>query len=108
MKSQNAFKTIGEISAELSIAPHVLRFWEKNFYQIKPIKRERGRRYYRPEDVEIIKTIQSLLHQDRYTIKGAQKFLRNQDHTEVLCIDDIINSLSSLQKDLSEALQSGE
>lgn len=75
-KLPNALKTIGEISQELGIAAHVLRFWESKFKQIKPQKR-RGRRYYRPEDVQIIYQIRTLLYQHGYTIRGVQRFLSN-------------------------------
>ncbi|MHA1539350.1 MAG: MerR family transcriptional regulator [Alphaproteobacteria bacterium] len=108
MKSQNALKTIGEVAKDLAVAPHVLRFWEKKFYQIKPIKRDRGRRYYRPEDVETLKTIQTLLHKERYTIKGAQKFLRDQKQAESLRLEDIVEGLVSLRDALSGVLQTGK
>ncbi|MBT5073984.1 MAG: MerR family transcriptional regulator [Kordiimonadaceae bacterium] len=75
-KSPNAFRTISEVADSIGIPQHVLRFWESKFSQIKPMKRGGGRRYYRPEDVEIIDAIRGLLHDDGYTIKGAQKLLR--------------------------------
>ncbi len=75
-KSPNAFRTISEVADGIGIPQHVLRFWESKFSQIKPMKRGGGRRYYRPEDVEIIEAIRQLLHDDGYTIKGAQKLLR--------------------------------
>lgn len=75
-KSPNAFRTISEVADGIGIPQHVLRFWESKFSQIKPMKRGGGRRYYRPEDVEIIDAIRGLLHDDGYTIKGAQKLLR--------------------------------
>lgn len=78
VKSPNAFRTISEVSDGIGIPQHVLRFWESKFSQIKPMKRGGGRRYYRPEDVEIINAIRKLLHDDGYTIKGAQKLLREQ------------------------------
>lgn len=73
-KSPSAFRTIGEVSEELGVAQHVLRFWERKFKQINPVKR-RGRRYYRPEDVALIQQIQTLLHEQGFTIKGVQKLL---------------------------------
>lgn len=76
-KSASAFRTIGEVSADLNLPPHVLRFWESKFKQIKPQKRRGGHRYYRPEDVANIKEIKSLLHDRGYTIKGAQKYLKD-------------------------------
>ena len=75
-KSPNAFRTISEVADSIGIPQHVLRFWESKFSQIKPMKRGGGRRYYRPEDVEIIDAIRRLLHDDGYTMKGAQKLLR--------------------------------
>lgn len=75
-KSASAFRTISEVSVDLEVPQHVLRFWETKFPQIKPLKRGGGRRYYRPDDVELLRRIQSLLYQDGYTIKGVQKLLR--------------------------------
>jgi len=76
VKSSYAFKNISEVASELDIHQHVLRFWETKFNSIKPIKRGGGRRYYRPEDVENLRRIQSLLYDDGYTIKGVQKLVR--------------------------------
>lgn len=75
-KSAAAFRTISEVSQELDIPQHVLRFWETKFSQIKPLKRGGGRRYYRPEDIELLRRIRNLLHGEGYTIKGVQKLLR--------------------------------
>jgi len=75
-KSANAFRTISEVADQLDIPQHVLRFWETRFAQIRPLKRAGGRRYYRPEDVELLRRIRSLLYQQGYTIKGVQKLLR--------------------------------
>ena len=75
-KSREAFRTISEVAAELDVPQHVLRFWETKFSQIKPLKRGGGRRYYRPEDVDLLKGIQRLLHTEGYTIKGVQKIFR--------------------------------
>lgn len=77
-KSKAAFRTIAEVAEELGIATHVLRFWETKFVQIKPMKRSGGRRYYRPDDVEVIKTIQHYLYQKRYTIEGVQKLFKEK------------------------------
>ena len=82
-KSADAFRTISEVSDELDVPKHVLRFWEARFPQIKPMKRGGGRRYYRPEDVELLKGIQHLLHAEGYTIRGVQKILRQQGVDEV-------------------------
>jgi DNA-binding transcriptional MerR regulator len=75
-KSADAFRTISEVSTELDVPKHVLRFWEQRFKQLKPLKRGGGRRFYRPEDVELIKGIQALLNRDAYTIRGVQRILR--------------------------------
>ncbi|NYZ15779.1 MerR family transcriptional regulator [Azospirillum sp. RWY-5-1] len=76
VKSASAFRTISEVSAELDVPQHVLRFWETRFPQIRPLKRGGGRRYYRPEDVELLRRIQSLLYKEGYTIRGVQRLLR--------------------------------
>ncbi len=77
-KAAEAFRTISEVADELEIPKHVLRFWEVKFPQIRPMKRGGGRRYYRPEDLELLKGIRHLLHAQAYTIKGVQKILREQ------------------------------
>jgi DNA-binding transcriptional MerR regulator len=76
MKSPEAFRTISEVASELDLPQHVLRFWESRFNQVKPIKRAGGRRYYRPEDVDLLRGIRALLYGEGYTIKGVQKLLR--------------------------------
>ena len=76
-KSPSALKTIGEVSQQLGIASHVLRFWEDKFSQVKPQKR-RGRRYYSVKDVEALQTIKTLLYDEGYTIKGVKKFLSDK------------------------------
>ncbi|CFX47754.1 MerR family transcriptional regulator [Candidatus Filomicrobium marinum] len=77
-KTAQAFRTISEVSDELDVPKHVLRFWELKFPQIKPMKRGGGRRYYRPEDLELLSGIRHLLHAEAYTIKGVQKILREK------------------------------
>ena len=77
-KAVDAFRTISEVADDLGIPKHVLRFWEAKFAQIRPMKRGGGRRYYRPEDLELLRGIRQLLHRDGYTIKGVQKILREQ------------------------------
>ncbi len=77
-KAPDAFRTISEVSEELDIPQHVLRFWETKFTIVKPLKRGGGRRYYRPADVEIIRGIRDLLYTHGFTIKGAQKLLKEQ------------------------------
>lgn len=75
-KSQAAFRTISEVATDLGLPQHVLRFWETKFIQIRPLKRGGGRRYYRPEDVALLKRIRGLLYDEGYTIKGVQKLLK--------------------------------
>lgn len=75
-KSAAAFRTISEVSQELDVPQHVLRFWETKFGQVRPLKRGGGRRYYRPEDVDLLRSIRDLLYSDGYTIKGVQRLLR--------------------------------
>tara|TARA_A100001037_G_scaffold250827_1_gene234051 strand:- start:20 stop:487 length:468 start_codon:yes stop_codon:yes gene_type:complete len=76
-KSADAFRTISEVAIELEIPTHVLRFWETKFSQIKPLKRGGGRRYYRPEDIAILRQIKILLYEDGYTIRGVRKLIRD-------------------------------
>ena len=76
-KSKAAFRTIAEVAEELGVGTHVLRFWETKFAQRKPMKRNGGRRYYRPDDVELLKCIKNLLYVKRLTIEGAQKEIRS-------------------------------
>jgi DNA-binding transcriptional MerR regulator len=83
-KSESAFRTISEVADELGVQQHVLRFWETKFGQIKPLKRGGGRRYYRPEDVALLKRIYTLLYVEGYTIKGVQKLLKGVSKSQVL------------------------
>ena len=82
-KSNDAFRTIGEVSDDLDVPKHVLRFWEGKFPQLKPMKRGGGRRFYRPEDLALLRGIKQLLHAAGYTIKGVQRILR-QDGVEAV------------------------
>ncbi len=83
-KSDSAFRTISEVAEDLGVQQHVLRFWETKFIQVKPLKRGGGRRYYRPEDVALLKKIHTLLYSEGYTIKGVQKLLKGVSKTQVL------------------------
>ncbi len=84
IKSPEAFRTISEVSKDLSLPQHVLRFWETKFVQIKPIKRGGGRRYYRPEDIRLLKGIKILLYNDGYTIRGVQKVIKENGTKKIL------------------------
>lgn len=76
-KAPTAFRTISEVSEDLQIPQHVLRFWETKFTQLKPLKRGGGRRYYRPEDIALLKRVSDLLYTQGYTIKGVQRLLKD-------------------------------
>jgi DNA-binding transcriptional MerR regulator len=77
-KAPEAFRTISEVAAELQIPQHVLRFWESRFHEIRPMKRGGGRRYYRPQDMDLLRGIRHLLYAEGYTIRGVQRILREQ------------------------------
>ncbi len=83
-KSKSAFRSIAEVTEDLGIAPHVLRFWETKFSQIKPMKTKSSRRYYRPDDVELLSLIKELLYERRYTIEGVQKLFKNRSLKDIL------------------------
>src|SRR6478735_10380875 len=85
-KSPDAFRTISEVADDLDLPQHVLRFWETRFLQIKPMKRGGGRRYYRPEDIDLLKGIRHLLYDHGYTIKGVQKLLKANGNKFVAAI----------------------
>ena len=84
IKSPEAFRTISEVSKDLSLPQHVLRFWETKFTQIKPIKRGGGRRYYRPEDIQLLRGIKYLLYNDGYTIRGVQKVIKENGTKKII------------------------
>ena len=77
-KAPGAFRTIGELSTELGVAQHILRYWETKFPQLKPLQRAGNRRYYRPDDVELARRINRLLNEEGYTVRGVQKLLRQR------------------------------
>tara|TARA_B100001996_G_C18430764_1_gene504444 strand:- start:3 stop:428 length:426 start_codon:yes stop_codon:yes gene_type:complete len=99
IKSPEAFRTISEVSKDLSLPQHVLRFWETKFAQIKPIKRGGGRRYYRPEDIELLKGIKYLLYNDGYTIRGVQKVIKEGGTRKILKKENNINSFTDSEND---------
>ncbi len=95
-KSAEAFRTISEVAEWLETPPHVLRFWESKFHQLKPVKRAGGRRYYRPSDMELLAGIKKLLHEDGVTIRGVQKILRENGvkHVAAMC-DRVIDGVEA-------------
>ncbi len=106
-KSPDAFRTISEVVEELDLPAHVLRFWETKFSQLRPLKRGGGRRYYRPEDLELIRHIRDLLYNNGYTIKGVQKLMRGGKlkKSEVVTDDgEPLNSIRSLKSEIKNAI----
>jgi DNA-binding transcriptional MerR regulator len=93
VKSAAAFRTISEVADEIAVPQHVLRFWETKFPQIRPLKRGGGRRYYRPEDVELLRHVAQLLYQEGYTIKGVQRLLREGVIKTPTRLPDIVETL---------------
>jgi len=81
-KSPEAFRTIGELSAELGVAQHILRYWETKFPQLRPLQRAGNRRYYRPADVALARRIRRLLNEEGYTVRGVQKLLRDKSQAD--------------------------
>lgn len=107
-KTVDAFRTISEVAQDLDLPQHVLRFWETQFAQIKPLKRGGGRRYYRREDIELLRAIRQLLYGEGYTIKGVQKILKEQGWRGVVAAwrrpADAIDAPATAEM-LSDALQ---
>lgn len=101
-KSEKAFRTISEVSKELDVPAHVLRFWETKFPQVKPMKRGGGRRYYRPEDISLLKGVREMLHVDGFSIKGVQKALKDHgvraisDRSDGVTIGSIVQPEASV------------
>ena len=103
-KSPEAFRTISEVSKDLSLPQHVLRFWETKFVQIKPIKRGGGRRYYRPEDVMLLRGIKALLYNDGYTIRGVQKVIKENGTKKLLQVNNENKLFTVTKKDNNSEL----
>ena len=104
MKSPQAFRTISEVSSEINIPAHVLRFWEAKFPNINPLKRSGNRRYYRPEDIKLIIKIKTLLYDNGYTVKGVQKLLKENDNRNNEK-NNIKEKLSSILKDIDNIIK---
>lgn len=101
-KARDAFRTIGEVSEELDVPKHVLRFWESRFPQIKPMKRGGGRRFYRPDDVALLRGIHHLLHKSGYTIKGVQRILREDGVDHVKLTDGMTAPLAAARPPVTD------
>ena len=104
MKSPQAFRTISEVSNEINIPTHVLRFWETKFPNINPLKRSGNRRYYRPEDVKLIIRIKTLLYDNGYTVKGVQKLLK-ENNNKNNGKNNIKEKLLSILKDIDNIIK---
>ncbi len=111
-KSASAFRTISEVADELDLPQHVLRFWETKFPQVKPMKRGGGRRYYRPDDLQLLRRIRDLLYVDGYTIKGVQKLLRQSGSVRNFVAENEANiplgeDSAAITEDVAPAPQTG-
>jgi len=100
-KAAGAFLTIGELAQQLQIEQHVLRFWESKFLQIQPLKRAGGRRYYRPDDANLLRRIQALLYRDGYTIRGVQNLLASEQSGQSLRSASEPETVTALQASLT-------
>jgi DNA-binding transcriptional MerR regulator len=105
-KSPDAFRTIREVAESMDLPQHVLRFWETRFPQIKPLKRGGGRRYYRPDDVELLRAIRHLLYGEGYTIKGVQKLIKEQGARAVAAgVPDLLSAERGAAPSVSPSTQ---
>lgn len=106
-KAPDAFRTISEVADDLDIPQHVLRFWETRFVQIKPMKRSGGRRYYRPDDVDLLRGIRRLLYGEGYTIRGVQRILKEHGVKSVQGLVDGSTALPALGTPGDQAMRGG-
>jgi DNA-binding transcriptional MerR regulator len=109
-KAPDAFRTISEVADDLDIPQHVLRFWETRFAQIKPMKRSGGRRYYRPDDVDLLKGIRRLLYGEGYTIRGVQRILKEHGIKSVQGLADSSAAVSfgAIEEAVGQSLTEGD
>jgi DNA-binding transcriptional MerR regulator len=113
-KAPEAFRTIGEVTRALGIRQHVLRYWEEQFPMLRPVKRSGGRRYYRPEDVRLIETIDRLVHREGYTLRGARQALEGGEKaappntpesvSDAPASSDVAHRLRAIRASLAQAL----
>ena len=114
-KDNFALKTIGEVSESLELPQHVLRFWEKKFSVIQPIKKNKGRRYYTSDQIEILKHIKFLLHEKQYSIKGAQKVILEEKRSKSVSsiksekpnLDEIIHAMKKIRVEIDKIFSNG-
>jgi DNA-binding transcriptional MerR regulator len=105
-KDPGAFRTIGEVASELGVAQHILRYWETRFPQLKPLQRAGNRRYYRPEDVELVRRIHGLLAHQGYTVRGVQQLLKSKEPLPEPAAppEDLVGALRRVRADLVDAI----
>ncbi|MDR3506508.1 MAG: MerR family transcriptional regulator [Caulobacteraceae bacterium] len=104
-KGPEAFRTISEAAEELGVPQHVLRFWETRFSFIRPMKRAGGRRFYRPQDLAVLKGVRTLLHDEGYTIKGVQKLHKEQGVRRLMAASGAVDEIADSIEQLEEALE---
>ena len=107
-KQPGALLTIGELSSELGVAQHILRYWETRFPQLRPMQRAGNRRYYRPADVDLVRRIHRLLNQEGYTVRGVQKLLRDKDAPAVETVNDAEQASSPQLAAYAETAEAAE
>lgn len=101
-KGPNAFRTIGELAQEIGRPQHILRYWETRFPQLRPLQRAGGRRYYRPEDVALVRRIHHLLEQEGYTVRGVQRLLESERTTRGKRADTLVEIRDTLARALKD------
>ena len=106
-KAEGAFKTIGEVAAQTGLAPHILRYWETRFPQLRPLQRAGNRRYYRPADVELVLTIDRLVNREGYTIRGVQQMLASGTSSED-AVFDVGTALRRIRELLARAIDADD
>jgi DNA-binding transcriptional MerR regulator len=104
-KGPEAFRTIGEVAAELGVPQHILRYWETKFPQLRPLQRAGNRRYYRPQDLELVRRIHRLLNSEGYTVRGVQQILRGkEEEAPPRPQEDLLSALKRVRDELRSAL----
>ena len=111
MKDMDAYKTIGEVSKMFDIKPHVIRFWEENFSQLKPLKRKGGRRLYSEDDISLIRRIKELLYEEKYSVKGVKNYLSSKkkekikEEGNIKLSEETVNRLNEIKNKLKKIKQ---
>ena len=103
-KAAGALRTIGELSTDIGLPQHILRYWETRFPQLRPLQRAGNRRYYRPEDVALVRRIDGLLNREGYTVRGVQKLLAGEKRSPAPVTEGLVTSLLAIRERLVAAL----